>query len=113
MARVEPYGPGAWKFFCDCGGEAQNTTRPIGCTRIVTDSEPNFSCETPITEAGQQKCKFRWKLAPLIEAWMKQDAEERAKAFLATLEEKRKEALETLGLTEGQVNAAKAPPITR
>ncbi len=108
MARVEPYETGTWKFFCDC--EYQD--KRFGCSRIVNDSEPNFSCERPIIEAADQKCKFRWKLAPLVEAYRIAKAKADAAAFLAQMEEKRRDAMQTLGLTEDQVNRVTGGTVT-
>lgn len=108
MARVEPYETGTWKFFCDCEYEDVR----FGCSRIVNDSEPNFSCERPIVEASDTKCPLRWKLAPLVAAYEKWRKEEDARIFLLSMEKKRKDALETLGLTEAEVNTIKSPPVS-
>lgn len=108
MARVEPYETGTYKFWCDCEYEDVR----FGCSRVVNDSEPNFSCERPIIDASDQKCKLRWQLAPLIAVYRKAKAKQDAADFLASVEQKKKEAMETLGLTEAQVNTVKAPPLT-
>ena len=115
MATVEPYinpkgvlEPGVWKFVCDCGYQDLK----FGCSRLVNDSEPNFTCERPIQDPSDTKCKFRHKLAPLIAAWQKWRAEEDTREFLAPEKAKREAALKTLGLTEAQVNTAATPPLS-
>lgn len=109
---VEPYERGTWKFFCECGGENKSSTRPIACTRIVNDSEINFRCETPIVEASQKPCMIVHQLAPLVAAYERRKKREDAQAYLETMEAKKKDALETLGITEAQANMAKNPPLT-
>ena len=115
MSRVEPYlnplgkiEPGVWKFFCPCGYEDIR----FGCSRLVNDSETNFTCERPIIEAKDKKCKLSHKLAPLVAAWEKWRKEEDAREFLASVEAKKQDAMKTLGLTPAQVNTAKSVPLT-
>ncbi len=110
---VEPHGPGAWLFTCECGGSAQQgTSRPLACTRIVVDSEQNFRCETPIVEASDKPCMIPHQLQPLIDDYLKRKKKADAEAFLEMVEAKKQAALKTLGITEAQVNMAKSPPLT-
>jgi len=109
MARVEPYETGTYKFFCDCEYEYVR----FGCSRVVNDSEPNFSCERPIIDAKDQKCKFRWKFAPLVAAYEKQKAQDDSRAYLASEARKKADALKTLGLTEAQYNATLTPSVSK
>lgn len=107
-ARVEPYETGTYRFFCPCGYEDSR----FGCSRIVNDSEPNFTCERPIVEAKDVKCKLKHKLQPLIDAYKKWRAEEDAREFLASVDAKRKVALETLGITETELNTIQGGTMT-
>lgn len=104
-ARVEPRRnePGCWNFFCECGYENWR----VGCSRVVNDSEPNFSCERPIEEATDVKCPLRWKLAPLIKEYEEKAEKEEAAKILFTLEARRKYAMRVLGITEEDIERTK------
>jgi len=102
--RVEPYQPGTYRFWCDCGGQNMAIWKEAsGCTRIVNDSEPNFRCETPIIAANQEPCMITHQLQPLIDDYTKRKKKADAKAFLASVEVKKAEAMKTLGITEADI----------
>lgn len=80
-----------------------HTSRPLQCTRVVVDSEVNFRCETPILSATQEACQINHQLAPLIAAYERKKKREDAEAYLAQMEEKKRAAMETLGITEADI----------
>jgi hypothetical protein len=113
QGRVEPYQPGTYRFWCDCGGQNMAIWKEAnGCTRIVNDSEINFRCETPIISATQETCMIVHHLQPLIDDYTKRKKKADAKVFLASVEAKKAEAMAVLGISEAQVNTAKAIPVT-
>lgn len=99
--RVEPYQNGTWKFWCSCG--ATDWRKEHACSRIVNDSERNFRCERAIVEASDQPCMIVHQLQPLIDDYQKRKKRADAEKFLRDVEQKKKDAMETLGITEADI----------
>lgn len=86
MAKVAQIGPGRWRFLCDCGWDK----------REVTDSEVFFRCERVLEKATDKPCGLLHDLRLLVEEDDIRTRVMAAQKYIATHEEKLKEAVETI-----------------